>query len=208
MEPADEVGGDYYDVLKVGDSVYLSIGDVTGHGLSSGVVMLMAQTAFLTLSQSGERDINRIVVCAESRCLYRNILRIRENKNMTLAVIQYDEKGYSVVGQHESVLICRTDGTIEEIDTIDLGFPLGLDDDIDAFIASQQFQLTPGDVMLLYTDGITEAENLEQQQFGMEKLKELLTQYHDLEAKEIMDSIMKDVYGFIDTALRFMMTLR
>lgn len=198
MEPADEVGGDYYDVLQVGDSVYLSIGDVTGHGLSSGVVMLMAQTAFLTLSQSGERDISRIVSVL-NKVLYTNILRIRENKNMTLAVIQYDEKGYSVVGQHESVLICRTDGTVEEIDTIDLGFPLGLDDDIDAFIASQQFQLTPGDVMLLYTDGITEAENSEQQQFGLVKLKELLSQYHDLEAKEIMDSIMKDVYGFIDT---------
>ncbi|MBE2220025.1 MAG: SpoIIE family protein phosphatase [Anaerolineae bacterium] len=198
MEPADEVGGDYYDVLKVGESVYLSIGDVTGHGLSSGVVMLMAQTAFLTLSQSGERDINRILSVL-NQVLYRNILRIRENKNMTLAVIQYDEKGYSVVGQHESVIICRTDGTIEEIDTIDLGFPLGLDDDIDAFIASQQFQLAPGDVMLLYTDGITEAENPEQQQFGMEKLKALLAQYHDLEAKAIMEHIMKDVYGFIDT---------
>jgi len=46
MDPATEVGGDYYDILPMEDAIYFSIGDVTGHGLSSGVVMLMAQSAF------------------------------------------------------------------------------------------------------------------------------------------------------------------
>src|SRR5690606_26143747 len=54
--PADEVGGDYYDILRSGDAVYLGIGDVTGHGLPAGVIMLMAQTALLTLVQTGEQD--------------------------------------------------------------------------------------------------------------------------------------------------------
>lgn len=199
MEPADEVGGDYYDVLQIGDSVYLSIGDVTGHGLSSGVVMLMAQTAFLTLSQSGERDIDRILSVL-NQVLYRNILRIRENKNMTLAVIQYKNKKYNLVGQHESVIICRTDGRIEEIDTIDLGFPIGLEDDIDDFIFSKQFELAPDDVILLYTDGVTEAENQTQEQFGIEKLTDSLVKHHQLDAKTIMENIMDEVYTFIDGA--------
>ena len=197
MEPADEVGGDYYDVLEIGDSVYLSIGDVTGHGLSSGVVMLMAQTAFLTLSQSGEKDIDRILSLL-NQVLYRNILRIRENKNMTLAVLQYSNKVFSLVGQHESVIICRANGDIEEIDTIDLGFPVGLEDDIDDFIASTEFELAPDDVILLYTDGVTEAENPQQEQFGVEALIETLTKYHELGAQEILDHVMKDVYDFID----------
>ena len=199
MEPADEVGGDYYDVLQIGDSVYLSIGDVTGHGLSSGVVMLMAQTAFLTLSQSGERDIDRILSVL-NQVLYRNILRIRENKNMTLAVIQYSDKKYNLVGQHESVIICRANGRIEEIDTMDLGFPIGLEDDIDDFIFSKEFELAPDDVILLYTDGVTEAENHEQEQFGIENLTETLVKYHQLDAKKIMESIMDDLYAFIDGA--------
>ena len=200
MEPADEVGGDYYDVLQVGDSVYLSIGDVTGHGLSSGVVMLMAQTAFLTLSQNGERDMDRILSVL-NQVLYRNILRIRENKNMTLAAIQYKDNHYNLVGQHESVIICRANGEIEEIDTIDLGFPIGLEDDIDDFIASKQFELAPDDVILLYTDGVTEAENHQQEQFGVEALIETLVKYHQLNAQEIVDHIMEDVYGFIDGSL-------
>ncbi|MCA9935917.1 MAG: SpoIIE family protein phosphatase [Ardenticatenaceae bacterium] len=199
MEPADEVGGDYYDVLQVGDSTYLTIGDVTGHGLSSGVVMLMAQTAFLTLSQSGEYSIDHILASL-NQVLYRNILRIHENKNMTLAVIQYDQEKFSIVGQHETVVICRKDGVVEVIDTIDLGLPVGLEEDITEFIGSQQFRLTPGDVMLLYTDGITEAENGNRQYFGMDKLTDLLVQYHDLDAKAIVDGIIKDVYAFIGTA--------
>ncbi len=197
MAPADEVGGDYYDVLQIGDSVFLTMGDVTGHGLPSGVVMLMAQTAFLTLSQNGEQDIERILSVL-NQVLYRNILRIRENKNMTLAVIQYKNQSYNLVGQHESVIICRANGDVEEIDTIDLGFPIGLEDDIDDFIASHQFNLAPNDLILLYTDGITEAENHQQEQFGLETLIETLTKYHQLDAKTIVDRVMEDVYAFID----------
>ncbi len=197
MEPADEVGGDYYDVLQMGDSVFLTIGDVTGHGLPSGIVMLMAQTAFLTLSQSGEQDIKR-TLSVLNQVMYRNILRIRENKNMTLAVLQYKNNQYNLVGQHESVIICRVNGDIEEIDTIDLGFPVGLEENIDDFIASTQFELATNDVLLLYTDGVTEAENHQQEQFGIEVLIETLTKYHQLSAQEIVDRIMEDVYAFID----------
>lgn len=197
MEPADEVGGDYYDVLQMGDSVYLTIGDVTGHGLPSGVVMLMAQTAFLALSQSGEENIDRILSVL-NQVMYRNILRIRENKNMTLAAIQYKDNVYTLVGQHESVIICRANGVIEEIDTIDLGFPIGLEDDIEDFIFSKEFELAFDDVILLYTDGVTEAENHDQDQFGIEALIATLAKYHQLEAQEIVDRIMEDVYAFID----------
>ncbi|MEM7336592.1 MAG: HAMP domain-containing protein, partial [Chloroflexota bacterium] len=91
MKPADEVGGDYYDVLQVGDSIYLGIGDVTGHGLSSGVVMLMAQTAYLTLSQTGETDLKKILAIM-NQVLYQNIIRIQENKNLTLSLIQYKDQ--------------------------------------------------------------------------------------------------------------------
>ncbi len=199
MQPADEVGGDYYDVLKIGDSVFLGIGDVTGHGLPAGVIMLMAQTSLLTLSQSGEQDMERILSIL-NRVLYQNIARIRENKSMTLAVIRYSDREFSLVGQHESVLICRTDGQVEEIDTMDLGFPVGLEDDIDDLILTARFQLKPGDVMLLYTDGITEAENWERQQFGQSRLTSLLSRYHQMDAREIKSRIISDVHAYIGKA--------
>lgn len=199
MRPADEVGGDYYDVLQIDGSVFMGIGDVTGHGLPAGVIMLMAQTAFLTLSQSGERDMERILSLL-NQVIYRNIMRIREDKNMTLAVMHYRDRKFQIVGQHESVLICRKGGQVEEIDTVNLGFPLGLEDNIDDFIAADQFHLDPGDVMLLYTDGVTEAESPLKQLYGMSRLTEALVQYHHLEAQAILDHVMDNVYRFIDNA--------
>jgi sigma-B regulation protein RsbU (phosphoserine phosphatase) len=196
MRPADEVGGDYYDVLKIGDTVFLGIGDVTGHGLPAGIVMLMAQTAYLTLSQSGEQDMRRIMLVL-NRVLYHNIVRIREDKNMTLAVLQYRNREFMLVGQHESVLICRAGGAVEVIDTLDLGFPMGLEEDISDFVDLKTLRMEPGDVMLLYTDGITEAENAEQRQFGIERLQASLAAHHTLCAEELKNRILADVYAFI-----------
>ncbi len=196
MRPADEVGGDYYDVLQVGDSVYLGIGDVTGHGLPAGIVMLMAQTAFLTLSQSGERDMQQIVSVLNS-VLYHNIVRIQEDKNMTLSLLEYHQREFTIVGQHESVLICRTNGQIEIIDTLDLGLPMGLEEDISGFVTARQMRLEPDDVMLLYTDGVTEAENSAHQQFGIPNLAASLARYHDLSASDIRSRVIDDVYTFI-----------
>ncbi|NJN15728.1 MAG: SpoIIE family protein phosphatase [Oscillochloris sp.] len=196
MRPADEVGGDYYDVLQVGDTVYLGIGDVTGHGLPAGIIMLMAQTAFLTLSQSGEDDMERIVSLLNS-VLYRNIVRIQEDKNMTLAVLQYRNRAVRIVGQHESVLVCRVDGAVEVIDTMDLGLPMGLEENISEFVAMKQLELASGDVMLLYTDGVTEAENGEHKQFGIGNLILSLANARDGCAEQIKQHIMDDLYAFI-----------
>ncbi|HBB31884.1 MAG TPA: serine/threonine protein phosphatase, partial [Cyanobacteria bacterium UBA9273] len=61
MEPASEVGGDYYDVLYHNGTVKIGIGDVTGHGLESGVLMLMVQTAVRTLLEVNETDSKKFL---------------------------------------------------------------------------------------------------------------------------------------------------
>ncbi len=199
MRPADEVGGDYYDVLQIDDSVFFGIGDVTGHGLPAGIIMLMAQTAYLTLSQSGERDMERIAQVL-NRVLYHNIVRIQEDKNMTLAVLHYRERELTLVGQHESVIVCRAGGTVEIIDTLDLGLPMGLEEDITDFVTTKRLTLATGDVMLLYTDGITEAENAARQQFGIDGLVRGLRSYNNLAAGDIVSRLTADVYAFIGEA--------
>jgi sigma-B regulation protein RsbU (phosphoserine phosphatase) len=198
--PADEVGGDYYDVLKNGDAIYMGIGDVTGHGLSAGVIMLMAQTTLLTLIQTGENDPERIMTVL-NQVLYRNIIRIHDNKSMTLAVFRYKDHEFEVSGQHESVLILRAapgvPPVVEEIDTVAIGLPLGLEHDIDDLVSSERFQLAPGDVMLLYTDGITEAEDGAGDLYGLPRLKQTLSTCHGLDAQEVLEHILTDVRKFI-----------
>jgi serine phosphatase RsbU (regulator of sigma subunit) len=192
MEPAEEVGGDYYDVIQQNGQVKISIGDVTGHGLESGVVMLMAQTAVRTLQESKQTDPVKFLDIL-NRTLYRNVQRINPYKNLTLSVLDYANGILKVSGQHESLIVVRTEGQVEQIDTMHLGFPLGLEEDIAAFIASEQVQLYPGDVVVLYTDGITEAFDINCQQYGIKQLCEVVSRYREYSAQEIREAVISDV---------------
>ncbi|OCQ96670.1 hypothetical protein BCD67_16260 [Oscillatoriales cyanobacterium USR001] len=192
MEPADEVGGDYYDVLKQEDRVKISIGDVTGHGLESGVLMIMAQTAIRTLEKMKETDPVKFLDVV-NQTLYDNLERMKSSKNMTLAILDYTSGTIKLSGQHEEMIVVRVDGTLECIDTIDLGFPIGLEPEIGDFIAQQEIPLNPGDVVVLYTDGITEAENINKVLYGLERLCELVVENRQASAEEIKRVVIDDV---------------
>jgi predicted ATPase/serine phosphatase RsbU (regulator of sigma subunit)/tRNA A-37 threonylcarbamoyl transferase component Bud32 len=192
MEPADEVGGDYYDVLQQDGKVKIGIGDVTGHGLESGVLMLMTQTAVRTLQQSHQTDPVQFLDIL-NRTIYGNVQRINPDKNLTLALLDYSDGTLSISGQHEEIIVVRAGGLVERIDTTDLGFPIGLDEEITDFIASEQVQLNPGDVVVLYTDGITEAFDIARQQYGIERLCKVVSQNCEGTALEIRQAVIEDV---------------
>ena len=196
MEPADEVGGDYYDVLQTEDVVTLGIGDVTGHGLESGMLMLMTQTAVRTLKEIQERDPVKFLDTL-NRTIYQNVQRMDSEKNLTLAILNYSNRCVSISGQHEEILLVRADSTIESIDTIDLGMPIGLDDNITAFIDNTTVELYPGDGMVLYTDGIPEAYNSNRKQYGIRRMHEVIAQNWQRTAEEIKQAIIDDVHSFI-----------
>jgi predicted ATPase/serine phosphatase RsbU (regulator of sigma subunit)/tRNA A-37 threonylcarbamoyl transferase component Bud32 len=192
MEPADEVGGDYYDVLQHDGKVKISIGDVTGHGLESGVLMLMTQTAVRTLQESNQTDPVQFLDIL-NRTIYRNAQRINPYKNLSLSILDYADGMLSISGQHEEVIVVRAGGQLERIDTISLGFPIGMEDDIADFIASEQVQLNSGDLVVLYTDGVTEAFDINQKQYGLERLCEIVRCNCDRSAQEITHLVIDDV---------------
>ena len=196
MEPADEVGGDYYDVLHTDGVVTIGIGDVTGHGLESGILMLMTQTAVRTLQEIKERDPIRFLDTL-NRTLYRNVQRMDSEKNLTLAILNYSQGKVSISGQHEETIVVRAGGEIELIDTMDLGLPIGIDDDITDFIDHIMIELNCGDGVVLYTDGIPEAFNLEKKQYGMDQLCRVISNNWHLSAEEIKQTVIDDVRNFI-----------
>ena len=196
MEPAEEVGGDYYDVLCTEGIVTIAIGDVTGHGLESGILMVMAQTAVRTLKEIQESDPVRFLDTL-NRTIYKNLQRMNSDKNLTLAILNYADGRISISGQHEETLVVRKDGKIERIDTIDLGFPIGLDEEIAGFIAHILVKLEPGDGVVLYTDGITEARNTSKQFYGIERLCEIISMNWHYSAEEIKLAAINDLRKFI-----------
>ncbi|MDY6936244.1 MAG: urea ABC transporter substrate-binding protein [Cyanobacteriota bacterium] len=198
MEPADEVGGDYYDVLQHKGRVKITIGDVTGHDLESGVLGLMIQTAVRTLLESEQTDPTQFLDIL-NRTIYGNIRRMNSYKSVTLSVLDYQDRQFRIGGQHEEVLVVRVGGRIERIDTLDLGLPLGLDTEIAQFINCESVELNPGDAIVLYTDGITEAENSLGQFYGIEQLCRILALHSTESASQMREAIVADVRRHIGT---------
>ncbi|MFQ3680420.1 MAG: SpoIIE family protein phosphatase, partial [Pseudanabaenaceae cyanobacterium] len=198
MQPADEVGGDYYDVLQEGGRVKIGIGDVTGHGLESGMVMLMVQMAVRTLLISQENDPIRFLN-ALNQAVYGNVQRMNTDKNLTLTLVDYEAGKMTLSGQHEAIVLVRANGTLECIDTVDLGFPIGLEERIDGFLDKLILYLQPNDVVVLYTDGITEAESPTKELYGLPRLCAVLQQHHQQSATEICQAVISDVRNHIQT---------
>ena len=197
MQPADEVGGDYYDIFssRPGE-FYLAVGDVTGHGLESGVLMLMTQTAVRTLIDHDETNPVALLNSV-NRTIYHNIQRMNVDKSLTFAFLAYQEGRMTLAGQHEELLLVRRDGQVERIDTIDLGFPVGLQENIAAYVSTTSFTLQPGDGIVLYTDGVTEAENAAGELYGLDRLCTAVSRTWPQSADAIQQAVIADVTRFI-----------
>lgn len=199
MESATEVGGDYYDVLQHHGRVKIGIGDVTGHGLDSGVLMLMVQTAVRTLFASNENNSHQFLNILNS-IMYANLQRMQSDKNMTLSMLDYYDGHLRISGQHEEILFVHNNGNIERIDTIELGFMLGVEPDISHFIAHRDIELHPGDGVVLYTDGLIEARNEAGDFYGVERLCQVVSQSWQCSAAEVQRAIINDLKQYLGTS--------
>ncbi|OQY50087.1 MAG: serine/threonine protein phosphatase [Candidatus Parabeggiatoa sp. nov. 2] len=198
MEPAYEVGGDYYDVLQHNGSIKIGIGDVTGHGLESGVLMLMVQTAVRTLLNNNVTDPEKFLKVI-NRTVYDNMQRLCSDKNLTLSLLDYRAGRLRLTGQHEEVLVVRKGGKVERIDTFNLGFMIGVEPDITQFVSQMEITLQPGDGIVLYTDGITEARNPNMELYELDRLCEVISRHWHLSAAAIQQAVIADVRQYIDT---------
>jgi sigma-B regulation protein RsbU (phosphoserine phosphatase) len=129
--------------------------------------------------------------------LYENLrVRMRDDDYMTMVLLQHRGAGrFRYAGAHESLLVYRhQSGSIEELPTD--GTWLGLQEDIGPFLTERELELHPGDSLLLYTDGVTEAKNPHGQQYEVERLKRLLRERNAVprpSAEKIRDGIIEDV---------------
>jgi sigma-B regulation protein RsbU (phosphoserine phosphatase) len=167
MMTATEVGGDYYDVLAVDDGCWIAVGDASGHGLTAGLVMMMVQTGVATLVRAHPDAPPRSLVSTLNRVLFENINeRLEAERHMTLSVCRLRANGAAVVaGAHMDAVVWRAKTQSTELLNTPGTF-LAISDDIDHVNVERQWQLEPGDLMVLLTDGVTEAENRAGAPFG------------------------------------------
>jgi len=202
MQPAAEVGGDYIDILNHNGSVKIGIGDVTGHGLESGVVMLMLQTAIRTMLVNEEENPVHLMEIV-NRTLYYNMQRMNIDKILSLVLLDYAVASggragrIRVSGQHEQLIVVRRDGQVTLQDTLDLGLPLGLEATIAGFVDEVAIDLQPGDGVVLYSDGITEATNEAGKFYGLQRLCEVVSRHWSQPAETIKERVVTDVQNFV-----------
>jgi sigma-B regulation protein RsbU (phosphoserine phosphatase) len=198
MIPASEVGGDYYDVLPVTGGAWIAIGDVSGHGLNSGLVMLMVQSAMAALVQANPNAPPSEVLTRLNEVVYENIRkRLSADDHVTLSVLRYSESGRFVfAGAHEEMIVYRrASGRIEMVETP--GTWIGARQDIGDVTPDSMLQLGDGDILLLYTDGVTEARDGRGEQFDLERLTEALMRSREQPCERIVAEVVSSVRAWM-----------
>jgi sigma-B regulation protein RsbU (phosphoserine phosphatase) len=198
MLAASEVGGDYYDVIAVEDGCWIGIGDVAGHGLGTGLVMLMMQSGIGALARKLPDASPRDLLLALNAMLVDNVrLRLGQREHATLTLLRYHRDGrLSYAGAHEEILILRAaTGACERLATP--GPWVGAKLDIAAGTVESRAQLYPGDLLVLYTDGIIEAVARQgRERFGIERLIALVEANRTATPTVVRDLLLSAVTDF------------
>ncbi|HEX5059972.1 MAG TPA: SpoIIE family protein phosphatase [Kofleriaceae bacterium] len=173
MMTASEVGGDYYDVLPIPTGCWIAVGDASGHGLTSGLVMMMVQTGVATLVRAEPMAKPSFVLKTLNRVLFENVQeRLEAERHMTLSLLRYDRNGTLVVAGAHMDAVCWRAATQKTEMLRTPGTFLAITDDIDHVNIEQQWSLAAGDLLILLTDGVTEAEDKTGKPFGYEGVLE------------------------------------
>jgi len=189
---ARHVGGDYYDFLTLGpERLGLLIGDISGKGIAAALLMANLQ-ANLRSQFSLARDEPHTFLQCVNQLFYENTV---DSAYATVIFAEYDgierRLRYANCG-HLSALLLHPDDSLERLQST--GTVLGLFKDWNS--PTVECQLSPGDILALYTDGVTESFNPDGEEFGEERLVDALKRHRELPARVIISSIVADIQRF------------
>lgn len=192
--PATEVGGDIFNFITSKDKTYIYIGDVTGHGVAAALIMTMA-TSLISVFADSCNSAYEILVSV-NRYIKRHVKRAMY---MTMVMLSWDAKTQKLtyVGAgHEHVLVYHVDtGVCDAI--LSGGIALGMVPDNSKLIKEREINWDDGDFVVIYSDGITEARNVEGELYGLERLKKSLIEFApQYSAEGVNYHIAQDVSAF------------
>jgi len=193
MKPADDVGGDLYDILPFDDTFWLLVGDVSGHGINSGLVMMMAQAAAYGAIADDPRCSPRDVIAVVNRVVHENVRRrMGRDDYLTLMAARHMGGGrFVAAGAHQPVFIARPGGRVDVVETP--GSWVGLAAEV-PHGSEYEFAVDPGDALCLITDGVVEARGAGGELFGEERLRQVLAGAGS--APELLRRVFEGVEAF------------
>ncbi len=193
---AKEGGGDYYDLLDFGEGRFGFVcADIAGKGVAASLVMVIIRSIIRSNAIPG-RDASDVVSIVNNTVSSE----VGEERFASLYYYQFDTRfrtiNYCNAG-HTPLMLYRADhGSFARLDTD--GMPIGIEKDVEYGQASSSLQ--PGDIAVLFTDGVVEAMNADLEQFGIERLQHCIRENNVLSARELTDKIYEAMNSFVGGA--------
>ncbi len=196
MEAAKDIGGDFYDFFRIDDERFaFVIADVCGKGIPAALFMAVSRTMIRSkgsqCDNAGEclTESNRLLASYSVDCMFLTVFYAIYNTNT--GFITYCNAG------HNPPHLLRANGTIEEL-PMARNMIVGAFDDIE--YKEDTLQLEHGDTLVMFTDGVTEAMNGAEQEFGVERLDNILSGMAGKGSQQIVEAVKAGVSDFVDDA--------
>ena len=199
-EPAKEVGGDYFDFFEVNDrNLGFAVGDVSGKGISAALYMTMLKGSLqsMAIHQTSPKSllshINRTFFRSADKTTYVTLLYgVIDLDNQTLTFARAGHNPILIYRPHEQVLFF--------LKPAGLGIGLEKGDIFERVLAEETFSLQQDDTIIIYTDGLTEARNMKDEEFGEDRLTELIKARPIHSAEDLLQRIKNGYYDFTGRA--------
>lgn len=196
MIPAKDVGGDFYDFFRIDENrIGLVVADVSGKGIPAAIFMAVSRTLLRSNGLRGGKP---------GECIYSsNNLLCKESVDSMFVTVFYGI--YNIMtgtfdycnAGHNQPYIVKDDGAVEQT-PLSGNFIVGAMENTE--YSDGELQLQPGDALVMFTDGVTEAFNNENEEYGEKRLEELLSKCNNDNCKQIVDNMFNDVKAFAGTA--------
>jgi len=197
---AKEVGGDYYDFVEVdNDTLGIVVADVSGKGVPGSLVMTMIRTALRTEAR-GVKDAAEVLTRVNDFV----VNDMKKGMFVTLFYVIIDSKrrriNFASAG-HNPMILCRTSKN-KTYYLNPRGFPIGISlPDKELFkksLQSDSIALAEDDILLVYTDGVTEAMNSKREMFGDERFLKVIRDHGKLKAEDFIEKLQKEIISFTE----------
>lgn len=200
--PAQETGGDYYDIICLdNERAAIAIGDVSGKGIQAAFYMTFTKGVIHSLCS---------VFPSPKMLMYRTNKLFNENAtrgtfiSMIYGVLDLKTHTFTYVrAGHNPILLKRANGTIEWLQPKGVALGMAKGEQFNKVVEEQEVHLEKGDFVVLYTDGITEAQNENEEFYDESRLKKLIKRAKTDSAEELRNLIIEDVRNFAGNALQF-----
>ena len=195
-QEVDEIGGDFYDVTQMGNTYKIAVGDVSGKGTTAAFYMAETKGIFQALTQldMGVRDFVLTANQALSRCLRRGSFM-----TMTYAHIDMDKSQIELMraGHCQTLYYNSAEDKLLSLESGGPGLAIIRNDSFGNYIPEpERIHFKPGDLMILFTDGIIEAKNPEREEFSFERLEEIVFRLRKTDSRLIAETLVQQVKAF------------